>query len=417
MKHPIRLGIFMFTPMIGGAERYVRDLIWNLDRQQFEIIFYHQGWSEFEAFLGLHEHPSLKARPLPLAEYAESFGKAKPPERLHQLYARSPARRVVAVAVSALRYLSWKRNFYRLRTVFRRDRLDVLHVVNGGYPGSASAQAAAVAARAAGVGACVMTVAGTPRPPQPPVFLERAIDRRVRQAVDEFVVPSHSVAGELVGLRKFGRDQMVTIPWGIHAPDPPSPGEIDRLRAECEIPSGATVLGMVANFVAYKGHATLIEALELLSPNHPNLWTILVGDGPEFENMRRAATDKGLSARITFTGHLSNVIDSIRTFDICVHPSETEGLPIVVLEAMSQAKPVVATRVGGTPEAVIDGVTGFLVEPADAPGLARATGLLLEDLSMANGMGESGRAAFLERFTLVRMLEDHASLYKRLVNR
>lgn len=63
MKHPIRLGIFMFTPMIGGAERYVRDLIWNLDRQQFEIIFYHQGWSEFEAFLGLHEHPSLKARP------------------------------------------------------------------------------------------------------------------------------------------------------------------------------------------------------------------------------------------------------------------------------------------------------------------------------------------------------------------
>lgn len=411
MSKTIRLGLLMFTPMIGGAEKYLRDLIWNLDRDQFEIILYHQGWSEFEAFIGLNELPSVVSRPLRFTEYAEAVGRVDPPGPLHKLYSLSPVKRLTPFVVSALRYLSWRKNRQLLRDVLAKDRLDVIHIVNGGYPGAASAQAAAVGARRAEIRTCIMTVAGNPRPP---VFLDKAIDQHVGESVDMFILPAASLRDDLVKLHRFAKERTMAIPWGIQAPDPPARREVARLRVDFGIPPDATVVGMVANFVPYKGHATLVRAFAELRPKYPNLWLMLVGAGPELARIQELTTSKGLSPVTKFTGHLAGVLDAIRAFDICVHPSQTEGLPLVVLEAMSQAKPVVASDVGGVSEAVKDGVTGFLVDPNDVLGIARVIGLLLEDSEMSRKMGHAGRSAFMDRFTLSKMIAAHQSLYKSL---
>ena len=148
-----------------------------------------------------------------------------------------------------------------------------------------------------------------------------------------------------------------------------------------------------------KGTDVLLAAWRALRPSLPDARLVLVGDGSLRPLVDEAVADPTLDGTVALTGRLPReaVAHELDAATLLVLPSRSEGLPLVLLEAMARARPVVATRVGGIPELVEDGVTGLLVPPADADALADALLALLRDRSCGERMGRAGRDVFLAR--------------------
>jgi len=178
----------------------------------------------------------------------------------------------------------------------------------------------------------------------------------------------------------------------------------------------STVLVTVVGYLEeIKGHSYLLKALPNIVKHHPNIIIVLVGDGElksQFENQVR---ESNMVDKVLFAGWQEEVPSILAVSDVLVLPSLSEGLPFVVPEAMASGLPVIATRVGGIPEAVIEGETGFLVEPASASGLEQALVRMLNDRNLMRDMGAKGKQrAFLE-FNVERMVDDTCELYSTLL--
>jgi glycosyltransferase involved in cell wall biosynthesis len=177
-------------------------------------------------------------------------------------------------------------------------------------------------------------------------------------------------------------------------------------------PQGRTVVE-VARLAPVKGQRELIEAIAQV----PDARLVLVGkdleqDGAYAALLKRRARELGVADRVELAGYRPDALGLMREARVVALPSTTEGLPIVLLEAMAQARPVVATPVGGTPELVVDGETGLLVPPGDIGALARALRELLDDDELARRLGESGRRRVEERFSAGRMADAVLKLYE-----
>ena len=158
-------------------------------------------------------------------------------------------------------------------------------------------------------------------------------------------------------------------------------------------------IGEIARLCDVKGQRELLQAVARL----PEARLVLAGrdleQGGAFQDaLERESERLGIRERVEFGFH-EDVPALLESLDVVALPSWTEGLPVVLLEAMAHARPVVATPVGGTPELVVDGETGLLVPPRDPEALAAALRRLLEDPDLARRLGEAGRARVAERFT------------------
>jgi len=182
------------------------------------------------------------------------------------------------------------------------------------------------------------------------------------------------------------------------------------LRSELGVPAGAPLLGEIARLCDVKGQRELIEATALV----PDVHVALVGDDLEQGGAYRdllvsLARERGVAGRIHFLGFRPDAGALLDQLDALVLPSWIEGLPLVVLEAMAHAKPVIATPVGGTPELVADGETGVLVPARDPAALAAAIRGLLGDPERGSRLGLAGRERaereFSESAMIARVLE------------
>ncbi len=152
------------------------------------------------------------------------------------------------------------------------------------------------------------------------------------------------------------------------------------------------VLGTVCSLVKRKRVQDLLEAAYLVQrKTSVPIKILIIGEGPERENLERLSQRLGLSSRTLFAGFQSDPLPFIQAMDLFVFPSEKEGFPRVLLEAMLLGKPVIATRIPGPSELVKDGETGFLVEPRQPEALASAIMKLLQNRRLAQTMGEKGR--------------------------
>jgi glycosyltransferase involved in cell wall biosynthesis len=158
-------------------------------------------------------------------------------------------------------------------------------------------------------------------------------------------------------------------------------------RAELGVPDDALVVGTIANFRPEKGHEVLIKAAAKVHDALPGVRFVLVGGGPTEAAVRRQVDALGLTEVVVFAGYREDAPRVAASFDVFVLPSFQEGLPIALIEAMGLGKPVVATKAGGTQEAVEDGVQGLLVPTGDAGALAGALNELLRDPSRRSTMG------------------------------
>ncbi|MDI3256772.1 MAG: glycosyltransferase family 4 protein [Kyrpidia sp.] len=177
-------------------------------------------------------------------------------------------------------------------------------------------------------------------------------------------------------------------------------------------PGGSeAVLGVAGRFSEEKGHRWLIEALGRLRLDRP--WRcLLAGDGPLEAELKKAVRDMGLDSRVTFLGHVNPIVPFYRNVDVVVVPSRSEALSYTAIEAMAAGKPVVASRVGGLPEVVRDGETGFLVPYGDTDRLTEAIARVVQNPALAKSFGAKGRLLYESRFTLDHMMDQLLDVYR-----
>jgi len=151
------------------------------------------------------------------------------------------------------------------------------------------------------------------------------------------------------------------------------------------------LIGTVARLSPEKGIDTLLDAAKIVVTSYPSARFVIAGTGPLERELAQKVRDLRLENCVRMVGFVDNVPGLFSGLDLYVLPSDTEGIPLALLEAMAAGLPVVATRVGGVPEVVVDGVTGFLVPPRQPKALAQAIVRLLVDPDLAKSMGASGR--------------------------
>lgn len=205
-------------------------------------------------------------------------------------------------------------------------------------------------------------------------------------------------------------EKVLVIYNGVELPEEP-PASCREARAELGLPLDNAVIGTVSRLDAVKGVGVLIQAFSQVE----GAYLAVIGDGTECAKLKEATNCLGLADRVRWAGHRRNVPQLLPAFDIFVQPSLHEGLPNTVLEAMAAGLPVVATAVGGTPEAVVDGETGLLVPSRDPDALARAIIQLLGDRDLRRKMGQAGRDRVAEFFSVERMVEETERLYEQLL--
>jgi glycosyltransferase involved in cell wall biosynthesis len=189
------------------------------------------------------------------------------------------------------------------------------------------------------------------------------------------------------------------------------------IRTELGIDEGSPVVGSVSSLTPHKGHEHLIQAASLVLDKHPSTRFLIVGDGLLRKRLEDQAKDLNIHSTVIFTGERKDIPEILSLMDVFVLPSfSREGLGLAIIEAMAAKKPVVATEIGGIPEAVNKGKTGFLVPPGDPAALATAIVELLQNPKKAKEMGEKGRARVMERFTKTKMLSEIQEVYQSLVS-
>jgi glycosyltransferase involved in cell wall biosynthesis len=188
------------------------------------------------------------------------------------------------------------------------------------------------------------------------------------------------------------------------------------VRAELGIPNGVPLIGEIGRLCDVKGQRELIAALAQV----PDAHAVLVGADLEQGGAYQAALEReaerlGVRDRVVFAGRREDAAHVLAELDVLALPSWTEGLPLVVLEAMAQRRAVVATPVGGTPEVVVDGETGLLVPPRNPEALASALRRLLADADLRRRMGEAGYERVRERFSAAEMARRTVAIYDEVL--
>lgn len=188
--------------------------------------------------------------------------------------------------------------------------------------------------------------------------------------------------------------------------------EVEACRKELGLPESHQIVGVVGNLYPVKGHQYLIEGIPSVLAKCPNTSFVFAGRG-QLETELKAHVDRlGVGGKVFFLGLRQDIPRILAMLDVFVLPSLSEGLSMAILEAMIAGKPVVATQVGGNPELILDGETGFLVPSRDSQALAARLVTLLTDKQQAALFAERGKRRAEGQFSLRTMVSSYQSLYE-----
>ena len=273
------------------------------------------------------------------------------------------------------------------------------------------------AARLAGVPIVVHSIHGFgfhDRQPMAARTFYILLEKLASRWTDHFIAVSRANIEEGVGRGIFSKDRVVLIRSGIEV-DAFSGRGLDRKRKRSSLGarSGEKLVGMVACFKPQKNPLDFIRLAALVKKDMPDTRFVMAGDGELRPAVESAIADAGLGESVALLGWRRDVAEIIPALDVLVLTSLWEGLPRVLPQAMAAARPVVAYRVNGTPEAVADGTSGYLVEPGDYRTAAERVISLLRDPARAAAMGAAGRNKVPE-FSVDAMVRQQEELYERL---
>ncbi|MEE9196836.1 MAG: glycosyltransferase, partial [bacterium] len=206
------------------------------------------------------------------------------------------------------------------------------------------------------------------------------------------------------------------IPTGVvldrHDPDYRAP----HLKSELGLAEEAPIISMVAVLRSWKRHDIFLQAAREVLAHEPSARFLIVGEGPQRKNLERRIKQMGLGESVLMTGYRTDVPAILSITDVsCLVSDSAEGVPQAVTQSLAMGKATVGTNVGGIPELIIDGVTGFLIPPQDPDILAERILALLGDPAKARAMGQAGRRLIEQRFTSENMVEQLERLYQEIL--
>ena len=307
-----------------------------------------------------------------------------------------------------------------LHRLFKKINPDILHINNGGYPAANSARAASIAGKWAGISKVVMVVNNMAVDYRHySRWFDYPIDRLVVRAVDIFITGSQAAGARLRTVLKLPVHQVRAIHNGITLRN--STGTVSDTRKRFGLGEfDGVIFGVVALLIPRKGHQVLLDAILTLVTDKKlegNEFKVLIeGDGPLNKALVNFVTLNHLTPWVTFVGNEANVVDFMAALDVLILPSvQDEDFPNVILEAMALGKPVIASRLAGTPEQVMDGTTGYLVEPRNSTQLAEAVFKVMDNAEQRLALGRASLHYFRTHFTTQLALANYSSLYTELI--
>lgn len=367
----IRVLKFLTNFRIGGTERQFVQLVQQMDHDRFDLrlsCFSREG--DF--------FPLIAASGIPLDELP-----------IRRLY--SPMTWVKLIQFA--RYLRW-------------NRFQVVHSY-GFYPNFF----AVPAARLAGVPVIIASIRDTGDVLEP---AKRYVQKAVCKMATCVLANADAVRLQLI---RDGYDarKLTVIRNGVDVSHLDRGVSDGNIRREFDIPDDAPIVAVMARLIMVKGIEYFLDAVPQVLARFPKTRFLIVGDGQDRAELEAYAASKGCGNAVIFAGFRLDVPGILKNVSISVLPSLSEGLSNVLIEAMASGIAVVATAVGGTPEIVDDKVTGLLVSPRDAAGLAHAISSLLENPRLAAQMGNAGRERIERRFSMQRAVYETQELYTTLL--
>jgi len=237
---------------------------------------------------------------------------------------------------------------------------------------------------------------------------------RLCRRFDGVEVVSERLLGELPSAIRQ-TDKVAIVRNAIVLDDYASTGARDRIRHELGLAGDDLLLGVIGRISIEKGCLEMVEAFAAVAAARPSVHLAFIGEGPLAAQVAERVRAAGLADRVRFLGHQTPIQPFYEALDLLVSPSRTEGISNVILEALATGRAVVATRVGGTPEILEDGISGLLVPSEDPTALAAAIDRLVCDPALRSRLIEGGRARVARQFGFeVRMRQEEA-FYARIM--
>jgi glycosyltransferase involved in cell wall biosynthesis len=246
----------------------------------------------------------------------------------------------------------------------------------------------------------------------------RLLERWLARRTTALIAVSPEVRDDLVSLGVAPREKFTVVRLGIELDErigTDSDGPRADTRRALGIPADRFVVGWIGRMTGVKRTDDVLLAVRALRERGVDTVLCMVGDGPDRDAVERRAHQLGIVRDSLFLGYQEEVASYYAAFDVLILPSANEGTPVSAIEALAGGRPVVATRVGGVPDVVRDGIDGFLVEPGDVDAMAERLSVLAADPPLRHRMGEAGRASVHERYSVERLLNDVDALYRRLL--
>jgi glycosyltransferase involved in cell wall biosynthesis len=245
----------------------------------------------------------------------------------------------------------------------------------------------------------------------------RTLERWLAHTSTALVAVSPEVRDDLVALGVAPASKFTVVRLGIDLLRRVDNDDAQRreARRQMGLRNEAFVVGWVGRMTAVKRTELVVRALQDLVARSVDAYVVFVGDGPDRDQLERYAHELGVIKRCLFLGYQEDVARFYDAIDVLVLPSINEGTPVSVIEALAARRPAVATRVGGVPDVVRDGIDGFLVDADDGDALATRLAELAADPELRARMGEAGHARVIERYTVARLVDDVDRLYRELL--
>ena len=400
------------SPFVGGSENMLVLLLnSNKVREQIQPSFSYRHSYKYE--MGIKEKLRFPSGAIPI--------RILEPMRLG-LNSKAADIRILKGALSVIRKLVFFPAFFYqcalFSFLFLRIRPDILHVNAGGYPAALSTRAAVVAGRISGV-RNIIYVSNNLAVPYDSLqrVMEYPIDYLVQKSARLFITGSSAACDELKKVLSRSNSNFKVINNGIdiNESDLLKQSSINELKDDKRV-----VLAVIAVLELRKGHQVLLESIyHLLSLKKisSNSFILLIeGEGKLRQDIEKEIARMQLSDVVKMVGRAENIFEFIAQTDILILPSlYQEDFPNVILESMAFSKPVIATKVGGIPEQVVDGTTGFLVAPNNPSALADRILCLLESQELRHQMGGNARIRFVQNYTAELAIDRYLAEYDRLL--